>query len=953
VDAARRSPGTKLGVHLVEPGRPGGGMYSAREPDYLVLNTPCGQHSLYPFPPAPGEERLGRGFFEWAQAEGYHWEGLECRRGEMGPGAKPITPSDFLPRRVMGEYLEWFYEVLMREVPANMEVTHHRACAVDVQRLASGRERVVLDDGTSVVADEVIMTLGHVRGHQGHVSGNQVGMSQGPWVTEPYPIEPYRDDVRPGEKVAIEGIGLVAVDVITALTTGLGGQFVDEGGGRLRYVPSGREPELYLFSRSGYPYCAKPFGATDPMGDYKPAICTVEAVARLKGAPGPKRQLDARSELLPLVFAEMELCYYTRAAAEKDGPGVARRVKAGLLRAWSAGNFDEARAQLAKHYGEFVAREHFFVADGHTYRDSDDYQARVCATVAADMQEALVEGGTPVKAGLETLRALRDTLRMAVEFRGLTFESHLDFVANMRSRFARLVAGPPVFRSQQLLALVEAGIARMPFGPRPDVMPTQDGKVVVRSMHLARPFELVADRFIRAHLDLPALGKHGSPLLNNLVASGRLRPLSFDGVPAGSIDLTEDFHPLNAEGEPELHLWAFGVLTEGARYFTLYIPSPKSRVRAFLDAGAAADEIVARSEMVVVDVTEHEAKPLRARRGAGAPGVLGGLRPGAPLRVALVNNMPDGAFEETERQFRELLSVPGEPVAMACYTLPGVERSPRICRVISDGYRDLNQLWASPPDALVVTGAEPKRAELTEESYWLALEKLLWWGRAFVPSMLASCLTAHAALWAFDGLPRRLLLEKCSGVYPQSVDVGHPLVAGVGPLVLPHSRFNEVSPGDVQRAGYRVLARSGDAGWTIALGERDGCELLLLQGHPEYAPLSLLREYRRDVRRYLTGEQGSYPHLPKGYLDSEALEALERFELRLSGLPRDPSLMEDFPFDFAAERVSVDWHLPARTLMGNWLRSARERATGRAALTSAVAAALEGADSAPGELAVQ
>jgi methylaspartate mutase epsilon subunit len=64
---------------------------------------------------------------------------------------------------------------------------------------------------------------------------------------------------------------------------------------------------------------------------------------------------------------------------------------------------------------------------------------------------------------LETLRALRDTLRMAIEFRGLTLSSHLDFVANLQSRFARLVAGPPVFRSHQLLALVDAGILKLPF----------------------------------------------------------------------------------------------------------------------------------------------------------------------------------------------------------------------------------------------------------------------------------------------------------------------------------------------------------------------------------------------------------------------------------------------------------------------------------------------------------
>ena len=252
--AARRYPETHIDVHVVEPGRPGGGLYSAPLPDHMVLNTPCGQHSLYPFPAEDGEQRQGLGFYEWLSAEGYHWEGLECRTGEPGPGSTPITPHDFLPRRVMGEYLRWFYDVLRAEAPANIEVTHHQACALDFQRSAGGGERVVLDDGTAVAVDHVIMTTGHIRGH--HVKGRH-----GPWVTEAYPVKAYRDEVRPGEKVAVEGMALTAADVITGLTIGLGGSYVDAGEGRLRYVPSGREPTLYLFSRHGFPYCAKPFGA--------------------------------------------------------------------------------------------------------------------------------------------------------------------------------------------------------------------------------------------------------------------------------------------------------------------------------------------------------------------------------------------------------------------------------------------------------------------------------------------------------------------------------------------------------------------------------------------------------------------------------------------------------------------------------------------------------------------
>ena len=68
-------------------------------------------------------------------------------------------------------------------------------------------------------------------------------------------------------------MGLVAVDVVTALTIGRGGEFVENGAG-LRYRPSGREPLVQLFCRSGLPFTAKSVTGKDRSDVYKPVICT-------------------------------------------------------------------------------------------------------------------------------------------------------------------------------------------------------------------------------------------------------------------------------------------------------------------------------------------------------------------------------------------------------------------------------------------------------------------------------------------------------------------------------------------------------------------------------------------------------------------------------------------------------------------------------------------------------
>jgi hypothetical protein len=72
-------------------------------------------------------------------------------------------------------------------------------------------------------------------------------------------------------------MGLVAVDVVTALTIGRGGKFVDKGAG-LRYRASGRDPLVQLFLRIGLPFAAKSVTDRYASDVRKPLICTPAAL---------------------------------------------------------------------------------------------------------------------------------------------------------------------------------------------------------------------------------------------------------------------------------------------------------------------------------------------------------------------------------------------------------------------------------------------------------------------------------------------------------------------------------------------------------------------------------------------------------------------------------------------------------------------------------------------------
>jgi homoserine O-succinyltransferase len=100
------------------------------------------------------------------------------------------------------------------------------------------------------------------------------------------------------------------------------------------------------------------------------------------------------------------------------------------------------------------------------------------------------------------------------------------------------------------------------------------------------------------------------------------------------------------------------------------------------------------------------------------------------IEIGLVNNMPDAALEATERQFVELIraATADSVVRLRLFALPDVPRGDRGRQEIAARYRDVAELWDTRLDGLVVTGTEPRTADLKEEPYWPTLAKLV--GRA-------------------------------------------------------------------------------------------------------------------------------------------------------------------------------------------------------------------------------
>jgi homoserine O-succinyltransferase len=223
-------------------------------------------------------------------------------------------------------------------------------------------------------------------------------------------------------------------------------------------------------------------------------------------------------------------------------------------------------------------------------------------------------------------------------------------------------------------------------------------------------------------------------------------------------------------------------------------------------------------------------------------------------------------------------------------------------------------------DALIITGAQPHTARLSGEPYWEELIELIDWAKEHTASTILSCLAAHAGVLYLDGIERRPLSEKYTGVFAFQAQRDHPLAGEKGRARLtPHSRYNGLLQSDLELAGYDVLTSSPAHG-VDSFTKSFGAQFVFLQGHPEYEANSLAREYRRDVGLYLRGETDQRPSRPKGYFAAEAEAELCALELR----PRSASgclAIEDLSKIEALAPTEAPWRVAAISFYHSWIEA--------------------------------
>lgn len=255
-----------------------------------------------------------------------------------------------------------------------------------------------------------------------------------------------------------------------------------------------------------------------------------------------------------------------------------------------------------------------------------------------------------------------------------------------------------------------------------------------------------------------------------------------------------------------------------------------------------------------------------------------------PLDVALVNLMPTKI--ETETQFVRLLS--NSPIQI---NVEFIHTSSHDSKNISEShmksfYKSIHEVKDKKYDAMIVTGAPVELMEFEEVDYWEEIKEIFDFSNKNVTSTMFICWGAQAALHHFYGLNKTTLDNKVFGVFEH--EKKHEtcmLLNGFDDIFyVPHSRHTEVPSLDIKSVEELiVLAESKDAGVHIAV--TDDYSRIFVMGHSEYDPLTLKKEYDRDV------SQGKNINIPMNY----------------------------YPGDDPSKNPFVKWRSHANLLFKNWI----------------------------------
>jgi uncharacterized NAD(P)/FAD-binding protein YdhS len=588
----KKNSGCRFIIHIFEENKLGEGVHTAMQPDYLLLNTICSQISMYADASVANVGIINQGetFAEWLIKQGIY---------------QSLDPNAYLPRSVLGQYLADASQKIINNLRRFHSVRVYHDIATDIRQVTAQQYQIYIGTKIAVTADYIYLTTGHSTNMPNErdtfllniVQKYKQQNSKLEYLMNIYPIRDIPAKVSANYTVAIEGLGLAALDVLTALTVGKGGRYIVDNN-ELIYQKSGDEPTIIMYSLDGLPLSGRAYNQKDKNHHYHPKIFTYEKISllrKLKGV-GPMRQLDFELDVFPELIKEIYYCYYTTWLKNYKNQAIANQFGEDFIKACAS------KHQLINVVHQYIPKEAqlnwktFFnpFAD-RNFNSIQDYKSWLIQFLEQDLAECHRGNlNSPYKAACDSIRDMRDVLRFAVEFSGLTPASHKIFFEQYMPFLNRISIGPPKERVAEMLALIKAGVLDIFIGPSPQVtFDDEIYKFTLSSTHIRKKnINRYADVIIKARIPAAVPAADQSPLMQNAIKRGLLTAYSNGNFNPGGIAINNNLHPIDHNQQVHKSIWAMGPLVEGAKFYTFVLPAPGNNSVVFRDANTAVLEML-------------------------------------------------------------------------------------------------------------------------------------------------------------------------------------------------------------------------------------------------------------------------------------------------------------------------------------------------------------------------
>lgn len=503
-----------LDIHLVDPFPPGGGrIWRHDQSPLLWMNSMAEDVTMFTDDTVrlAGPVRPGPALDAWA---------ADVREGRTDPGpdvaAEPglraeieaLTGQDFPSRRLQGAYLRWVHERSVAALPPAVTVHEHRARALRVTGPRDGRQSVHLEGRAEpLTADLVVLTLGHLDAEPDDEQRRLSRFADRHGLVHLPPDFTADSDLSAlpaGEPVIVRGFGLAFIDLMVLLTEGRGGRY--ENG---TYLPSGKEPVLYVGSRRGVPYHSKIGYARPGERPPLPRFFGPDRVDELLSGTQPP---DFRRDIWPHVDKELGYAHYHRLFAARPERTAADWTAFEEKYAAADPGSTELRAVIAAAVPDpadrldLAALDH--PLDGVRHASAASFQEATRAHITADLDRRHDPGHSE---DLAVFLGLLSVYGQLVRFPDIGDWWH--------GFFSYLASGPPGPRLRQLLALSRAGVVR--FLGAGTTVEADEGLGLFRASGATVPGERIEARaLVEARLPDPSPGRTRSTLLRTVYEDG-------------------------------------------------------------------------------------------------------------------------------------------------------------------------------------------------------------------------------------------------------------------------------------------------------------------------------------------------------------------------------------------------------------------------------------------------